>query len=303
MRAINCLPRRALNGNSPQSFVFSSLYDHDPDVFPLVYAPLPPNELQASFTNSNPPSANFAQRALYAQQVLVNHVSAYRDRLLQESIAKDDRKQPTEITVGQQVLIAWSGEADTKPKSKTLPKLRGPYTVTAVHNNTLHLCHAQVPPPPHQPATLVWSRHAYIYSCELDFVRSPSDPSAANVPLTSASFGIDCVLSHRLNTGLPPSISDSPSFSIHDARNQLYEVRYHFSSAPAFVPLALRTYDDIAHTSALDNYVIGHPGLHSHRPIRSMPSIWDPRVTGRRCYTQSAAVAERAFLGGTSESD
>jgi hypothetical protein len=302
MRALNCLPRRSLGGCSPQSFLFSSLHDHDPDVFPVAYAPLPVADIQPPLLNSGAPSANFAQRALYAQQLLVNHVAIYRDRLLQASMARDSRKQPADIQIGQQVLIDWAGDAAKRPKLKSLPKLRGPYTVTAVHNNTLHLCHAQVPPPPYQPATLVWSRHAHVYDCELDFDRSPSDPSATNVPLASASFGIDCIISHQLRQDLPRSITDAPGHSTHDVRNQRYEVRYHYSSAPHFVQFALRTYDDIAHTSALDNYVIGNPGLHSHRPIRFMPAVWDPRVTGQRRSIQASQISERD-LGGSDSDD
>lgn len=33
-------------------------------------------------------------------------------------------------------------------------------------------------------------------------------------------------------------------------------------------------YDDIAHTSAMDNYALGNPALHSHTPCCAMPASW-----------------------------
>jgi hypothetical protein len=301
MRAINSLPRKCLNGSSPNAFVFSSIHDDDNDVFPVTYAPI--TSAHECSVNTGPPSGTFAQRALYSQQVLSNAVCRYRDDLMQASLKKDIRQEPQVVSVGQQILIDWSGESHSARMGKTLPMYRGPYTVTAVHDNTLHLCHSQVPPPPHQPATLLWSRHARLYFCELDFDRSPSDPSASHVPLASASFGIECIISHRLRDDLPKSVIEAPGYSSQDVRNQYYEVRYYHSPFPAFQQRALRSYQDIAHTYAFDNYVVGNPSLHSHRPISSMPSTWDPRVVGRRSLGPLVPFGERDIVDYSTASD
>ena len=66
--------------------------------------------------------------------------------------------------------------------------------------------------------------------------------------------------------------------SIHEVKWQLYEVRYHFSSAPNFVRTALRYYDDIAHTMAMDNYALGNPGLHSHISALAVPPSFIPTI-------------------------
>jgi len=292
MKAINHLPRRSLSGGCPQSFIFSSLNDdNDANVFPIVPCPLPIDE-PSSFDKLSLPSS-FARRAIYAQQVLSNAVCEHRDRLLQAAIRKDVKKPPQQFAVGEQVLIDWSGETRAQRKDKLLPMYRGPYTVTAVHNNTIELVHSQVPPPPHQPTTLVWSSHARVYSCELDFERSPSDPSASNVPLSSPAFSIECIISHHLREDLPDSVTLAPNYYSQDVQHQAYVVRYHFSSAPGFVRRALRHYDDIAHTSAMDNYAIGNPSLHSHSPCCAMPSSWDPRLNGSYRPKATAIPAER----------
>ena len=233
---------------------------------------------------------------MYAQQVLVNAVVEYRDVLMQRSIALDRRVDPPSIEVGQQVLIDWSGEDNAAPPSKLHPLFRGPYLVVKAHDNVITLQHSHVPPPPNQPASLVWSRHARIYDCEFDSARSPLDPSAVHVPITSASFGIDCILSHRLDETLPETVTRSPHYSIHDAHYQLYEVRYHHSNAPGFVKVAWRHYEDIAHCLAADNYIIGNPHLHSHRPCRSMPENWNSRKEkpGSRMVLR-ASIGERTF--------
>jgi hypothetical protein len=301
-RAVNSLPRKCLCGSSPHAFVFSSIHDHDDGTFPSTYFPISPADL--STANLHPPSCNFAQRALYSQQVMANAVCEYRDRLLQASIEKDRVDVPENITVGQQVLIDWSGESNPQRDIKSLPKYRGPYTVTSIHNNTLVLHHSQMPPPPHQPASLVWSRQARIYFCELDFDRAPSDSSASHVPLASPAFGIECILGHQLRQDLPRSVTSAPGYSSQDVRNQYYEVRYYHSPSPRFQRTALRSYEDIAHTYAFDNYVVGNPSLHSHRPVSFMPATWDPRITGRRSHASLAPYAERDIMDfSSSQSD
>jgi hypothetical protein len=102
-------------------------------------------------------------------------------------------------------------------------------------------------------------------------------------------------LSHRLNDSLPPSITNAPGYFSQDVHHQLFEVRYHFANTPAFVRTAFRTYYDIAHTTAMDDYVIGNPSLHSHVPCCRMPATWDPRRTGKHHRVNAVAVAERSF--------
>jgi hypothetical protein len=298
MKAVNHLPRRSLSGCSPHSFIFSSLNDDDPNVFPLVPSAIPSDE-PLVFDSVNLPTS-FASRAIYSQQVLINATCEHRDRLLQAANRKDERKPPKNFKIGDQVLLDWSGDTHPQRKDKLLPTYRGPYVITAVHNNTLHLVHSQVPPPPHQPSSLVWSRHARVYSCELDFERSPSDPSAANVPLSSPAFSIECILNHQLRQDLPESVTSSPAYFSQDVRHQVYEVRYYHSSAPGFVRVALRMYDDIAHTSAMDNYVLGNPALHSHTPCCAMPASWNPLLKGRSRPFRNSIPAERALRDETS---
>ena len=295
IHAINSLPRHALGGASPNDFVFASFRSAYASVIPTVYSPYD----GSIFDDINAPhiATNFAERALCAQQIITNKICEYYDSLFHKSAANPPL--PAEqLRTGQQVLIDWTGETNSQPASKLHPLYRGPYVILSVHNNTLQLLHAQTPPPPNQPARLAWSTHARVFICEHDLDRSALDPAASQSALSSSSFGIECILTHALISQLPSSITSRPDYSSWDVRHQLYQVRYYFSSAPGFVRTAWRSYEDIAHTIAMDNYVDGQPNLHSHQPIASMPSTWSPLIpqTGSKPKQPPVPLSERHLV-------
>lgn len=295
IQALNSLPRHALGGASPNDIVFASLRSHDPAVIPTVYSsPIPTSVLDSA--NKGHVATNFAERALCTQQIITNTVCEYYDSLLQKS-AEQDPIPAEQLKLGQQVLIDWTGDYRPDAESKLHARLRGPYTIVAVHNNTLTLHHVHYPPPPNQPAKLTWSTHARVYICEHEFERSALDPSASQVAINSSAFSIECILEHQLVSNLPDSTTSHPDFSNFDVHHQLFKVRYHHSSAPGFVRTAWRSYDDIAHTLAMDNYTEGNPHLHSHRPICAMPSTWKPTLpAGHSAHAPPVPLNERHLL-------
>jgi hypothetical protein len=107
---------------------------------------------------------------------------------------------------------------------------------------------------------------------------SPLDPSVQTVPLSSPAFGIECILSHLLRDELPAHVRSGSDYSLQDVQWQLYEVRYHDISAPGFVHQAFRYYRDIAHTTAMDNYALGNPRLHSHISASAVPPSFSPAI-------------------------
>jgi len=294
-QALNSLPRHALGGASPNDIVFASLRSHDPAVIPTVYSsPIPTSVFDSA--NKGHVATNFAERALCTQQIITNTVCEYYDSLLQKS-AEQDPIPSEQLKLGQQVLIDWTGDYRPDAESKLHARLRGPYTIVAVHNNTLTLHHVHYPPPPNQPAKLTWSTHARVYICEHEFERSALDPSASQVAINSSAFSIECILEHQLVSNLPDSTTSHPDFSNFDVHHQLFKVRYHHSSAPGFVRTAWRSYDDIAHTLAMDNYTEGNPHLHSHRPICAMPSTWKPTLpAGHSAHAPPVPLNERHLL-------
>jgi hypothetical protein len=212
-------------------------------------------------------------RALAVQQKITNTVHEYHDKLFRKAAAKAPLPA-ADLAVDSLVLIEWSGKDGASPPSKLHPSLRGPYIIKSIRDNTLSLQHLHFPSPPNQPSELLWSKRARAYECEMDFDRSAYDPAAAQVPLNASAFGIDCILSHDLRKNLPRATTSRDDFSTLDARYQLYEVRYHHSTAPHFLRVAWRPYEDIAHTMAMDSYTLGNPRIHSHLPISAMPSSW-----------------------------
>lgn len=295
IHAINSLPRHALGGASPNDFVFASFRSAYASVIPTVYSPYDDTIFDA--VNAPHIATNFAERALCAQQIITNKICEYYDSLFQKSAA-NPLLPAEQLRTGQQVLIDWTGETNSQPASKLHPLYRGPYVILSIHNNTLQLLHVQTPPPPNQPARLAWSTHARVFVCEHDLDRSALDPAASQSALSSSAFGIECILTHAPITQLPASVTSRPDFSSYDVRHQLFQVRYFFSSAPGFVRTAWRSYEDIAHTIAMDNYVEGQPNLHSHQPISSMPSTWSPLIpqTGVKAKKPPVPLCERHLL-------
>jgi hypothetical protein len=271
--AVNNLPRKHTLC-SPNDFIFASLRPSSDDaIMATLPAQLanPSNEL--NLLNEEHLANSYIFRALAFQQSITNKIHEYHEMLLRNA-ADSPPTQGDSLAAGDLVLIDWTGKSDSSPPTKLHPTLRGPYIVRSVHNNTMSLYHLHNPPPADQPSLVTWSKHARAYKCEMDFDRSQYDPSAAIVPLNSSAYGIDCILSHQRRTDLSKIITAKPDFSPADARYQLYEVRYHWSSAPHFLRVAWRHYEDISHTMALDNYLLGNPEIHSHSMTAFSPPTW-----------------------------
>jgi hypothetical protein len=289
MRAINGLPRTCLNGLSPSQFVFAGFHDPDSDVF-AISTPLPGNN---PFLRDLPATihSTFTERAIYSQEVVTSAVSEYHDARFAAALAADEENPPESLSIGQHVLIDWTGSTRPPLKDKLLPVYRGPYVITNILRNTLSLVHIQHPAPPHQPPMLQWSRAARVYPCELDVELSPLDPSAQTMPLSSSAFGIECILGHQLRDDLPAHVTSRLQFFSQDVRWQLYEVRYHYSNSPNFVRQAFRYYDDIAHTIAMDNYALGNPSLHSHISVLAVPPSFKPGIPTNLYFPRQPPLA------------
>jgi hypothetical protein len=294
MRAINSLPRSCLNGLSPSQFVFAGLHDPSSDVFATSTPPSGYNPFLRDLpTNIH---STFTERAIYSQEVIASAVCEYHDAQFASALAADNESPPESLSIGQHVLIDWTGHTRPPLKDKLLPIYRGPYVITNIHRNTLSLVHVQNPAPPHQPPMLQWSRAARVYPCELDVELSPLDPSAQTVPLSSSAFGIECILGHQLRNDLPAHATSRVEFFSQDVRWQLYEVRYHHSNSPNFVRQAFRYYDDIAHTIAMDNYVLGNPSLHSHVSVLAVHPSFKPGIPTNLYFPRQPPLAdERDF--------
>ena len=209
--------------------------------------------------------SNFAERALCFQQAVTNRYTEHLDLLMQRSI--DNAAAPLDdLLCGMQVLLPWPGD---EPPTALHPRYRGPFRIVHKRRNVLHLEHIHWPLPVDQPANLSWSTHAFVYSCDLPFLRSPDDPSAAQMSLSSPTLAIDCVIQHR-----PHPAASSRSSTVEDFQ---YLVRFHGTSAVAHLDQgAWKDYIDIRHSMAFDSYAIAHPFLTGHTPISFMPANWDP---------------------------
>jgi len=263
-KAVNDLPRQAL-GCSPNQFVFASLTAPANQIIPVTYHRQPANDVTSA--NAHRIAANFAERALCFQQAVTNRFTEHLDALMQQSI--DEAPAPRDdLQCGMQVLIPWPGE---EPPTALHPRYRGPYRIVFKRRNVLSLEHLHWPLPVDQPQSLSWSSHAFVYACDLPFTRSPNDPSAAQMTLSSPSLSIDCIIQHRVH----PSLA-ARSNPTHVDSHQ-YLVRFHGTSAALQLDQgAWRDYTDIRHTMAFDSYAVAHPFLTGHVPISFMPSNWDP---------------------------
>jgi hypothetical protein len=274
--AANSLPRGP-NGISPNQLVFASFYTPDAFIIPHTEACLASDELTVDVTDGNyfDPSANFIHRATYFQQLVVNKyydaIDASMDRANQRAPGHAEN-----IAVGQQVLIDWP---NNRQPSSLHPLRRGPYIVTRVVGNVLHLTHAINPLPRDQPFKLTWSRAARIYTFDVELARDAFDPSATMVPTGPPGHrAIDCVLGHELD----PSFDETS-----DTSDMRYDVRSQLYSCRVWAPVSLTSparpnrtfaYDQIKHTVAFENYVSACPFLTGHRPCFQMPLTWNPRA-------------------------
>jgi hypothetical protein len=263
-KAVNDLPRQSL-GCSPNQFVFASLTAPSLNVIPVVYHRHPLSDITSA--NAYRVAANFAERALCFQQAVTNRFTEHLDTLMQQSLAQAPAPCD-DLLCGMQVLIPWPGE---EPPTALHPRYRGPYRITQKRRNVLLLEHVHWPLPVDQQQTISWSTHAFVYVCDLPFVRDPADPSAAQSSLSSPTLAIDCIIQHRLLTTLAarthPDHVDS----------QEYLVRFHGASAALQLDQgAWRSYSDLHHSMAFDSYAVAHPFLVGHTPILTMPTTWDP---------------------------
>jgi hypothetical protein len=263
-KAVNDLPRQAL-GCSPNQFVFASLTSPACHVIPVVYHRQTLSDIASA--NAYRMAANFAERALCFQQAVTNRFTEHLDALMLQSFASAPAPHD-DLLCGMQVLIPWPS---AEPPTALHPRYRGPYRVMQKRRNVLLLEHVHWPLPVDQQQTLSWSTHAFVYACDLPFVRDVTDPSAAQTTLSTPTLAIDCIIQHRLHVSLAAK-AHPDHVDNHD-----YLVRFHGSSAALQLDQgAWRPYADVRHSMAFDSYAIAHPFLSGHTPIMTMPTTWDP---------------------------
>ena len=277
-KAVNDLPRQAISC-SPNQFVFASLTSPDSQVVPTTYQRQPSSDIDSA--NSYKLASNFAERALCFQQTVTNRFSEHMDALVRQSI--ESAPHPREdLVVGDQVLIPWSSDG---PPTSLHPLYRGPYRISGKRHNVMTLDHIHWPLPVDQPATLSWTTEAHVFLCDLPFERNPSDPSSAQISLSTPTLSIDCIIQHRLL-----ATTTARSHPVHVTSHE-YLVRFHGTSAAMRLDQgAWRSYSDIAHSMAFDSYAIAHPFLTGHAPIMSMPANWDPYLPPMSARPSHAAL-------------
>ena len=217
-RGMHSIKREELQWHSPNDIVFANLLDTEVFVLPTFYS-RPLRELDLANAHAFTLSANCAHRAMCFQQMIVNAHHEMLERAFDKS-SKTDPIAYSDLSIGQSVLIDWP-----RVPCQLHPQKRGPFKVVDISHNCVSLEHHSSPPPQDQPATLLWSKHAHVYTYA-DFdapSRSAADPAASQVPTGSIDRRIDCVISHSPKPTVQGSQGQYPRRN-HVA-DQLYECR------------------------------------------------------------------------------
>ena len=275
--AVNSLPN-ADRQCTPNQLVFASFYNPFPFIIPSTYHRQSAAEdiVDAADANHYAIGANFVHRATYIQQLVTNKYHEHMDLLLEQAVQKD----PTplaDIRIGEHVMIDWPLNRVPSPQH---PLLRGPYIVIAKSHNLLNLQHLSHPTPPDQAAELKWSKHARVYSMNIDandpIMRSLDDPAASQVPADFQTLHIDCVIQHSLQKSQhPPDVRYHVAHQDYVCRLWQPQILLREDNQATF------TYEQICHTYAFDSYFVSHSSLHGHTPICHMPAGWHPHAVDK----------------------
>ena len=270
-KGLNDLRREDLQWLSPNEIVFGALHDHSSFVIPTFYSRAL-NESDLADANTYTISANFAHRAMWFQQMVVNSFHDLQARSF-DAASRTNPSAFSDLVPGQGVLIDWPRD---QPPHPTLPAKQGPYRVVDSRRNFVVLQHFSFPPPQDQSYIVHWSKHAHVYRYIDDEApqRSASDPSASQAPSGPPSRNIDCVLSHQ------PKPNTASTGKRH-VSNQQYKCRLYGTQLSArghSELIRLFNYDEICHTFAFDSYVQAHRDLVGHTPVAHMPANWSPHA-------------------------